>query len=288
MKKILKFLLIKKGPDMPFRHGYPLPVVFDRIESRFPEIVNGRRTSVEVAMEENDPKLAEIMNYLEGDLGLQALLTESASVKARQDDNRTFVVKTIYKFDEQDIENAKFLGMSSTVSMGIEGLGGTNQWGLVQAARKLPLIGYLIGGMEVCTAAAREELEKEGLSGLDFLPVAVHDSRYREDDFWQLWANRIMPKVTMPLCDLEGDPVRKDYSTGCMPEEIGVVQRVLKYRAADLAAMNDTDFAITTEKWGSPKSYVRREELLVSQRVRQWCLKKKVKADWTPVIAVPE
>lgn len=273
---------------MPSRHEYLLPAIFDRIVKRFPEIANDRRTSVEVAMEENDPKLVEILQFLEHELGLKGVRTNSLYPKVDQKDDTWFTIDTSYEFDERDIENAKFLGMSSTVSMGIEGLGGTNQWGLVQAARKLPLIGYLIGGMEVCTAAAREELEKEGFAGLDFLPVAVHDSRYREDDFWQLWANRIMPKVTMPLCDLEGDPVRKDYSTGCMPEEIGVVQRVLKYRAADLAAMNDTDFAITTEKWGSPKSYVRREELLVSQRVRQWCLKKKVKADWTPVIAVPE
>jgi hypothetical protein len=288
MKKILKFVLIRRGSGDPLQRGYLQPAIFDRFAVRFPEIANDQQAFVKVLMEDGDSRLAEIMNFLQCDLGLRALLTESSSVKTRHEDDRTFVVKTIYKFDEQDIENAKFLGMSSTVSMGIEGLGGTNQWGLVQAARKLPVIGYLIGGMEVCTAAAREELEKEGFAGLDFLPVAVHDSRYREDDFWQLWANRIMPKVTMPLCDLEGDPVRKDYSTGCMPEEIGVVQRVLKYRAADLAAMNDTDFAITTEKWGSPKSYVRREELLVSQRVRQWCLKKKVKADWTPVIAVPE
>lgn len=287
MKKLLKFLLIKRESGEPLRHGRPEPKVFDRIVKRFPEIANDRLTSVKVVMEEHDPKLAEIMSFLQSGLGLRALLTESESLKARQDDDQTFVVKTSYEFDEQDIENAKLLGMLSTVSMGLEGFGGKDQWGLVQAARKLPLIGYL-GGMELCTSAARMELEKEGFAGLSFLPIAMHDSRYREDDFWQLWANRTMPKVTMPLCDLAGDPVKEDYSTGCMPEEIGVIQRVLKYRAADLDAMSGTDFAVTAEKWGSPKSRVRREELLVSQRVRQWCLKKRVKVEWTPVIALPD
>ncbi|WP_395716109.1 hypothetical protein [Prosthecobacter sp.] len=115
-----------------------------------------------------------------------------------------------------------------------------------------------------------------------------NDPRYPDGVFWRIWANRTMPKVTMPLCDLDGKPVKEDYSTGCMPDEIIVYQTIRKYKAADLAAMNGTDFALTAEKWGYPKSRDRRETLVVSQRFRQWCLKKNVQAEWTPVIALPE
>lgn len=287
MKKILKFTLIKKKPDLPLQCGYPEPCVFDRIVNRFPEIANDSRTSVAVVLEEKDPKMVEIMNFLQHELGLHALLTESESLKTRHDDNRTFVVKTNYKFDEEDVEKAEFLRMSTDVEMGLEGRDGKDwdQWGLVRAARKIPFIGYL-GHTQVCTNAAREELEKENFGGLVFLPVLVHDPRYRQGDFWRLWANRSMPKVAMSLCDAAGDPVKEDYSTGCYPEEIILNQKILKYRTADLAAMRGTDFALTAEKWDTAKARFEREWLVVSQRFRQWCLKKNVKAEWTPVIAV--
>jgi len=289
MKKLLKFLLIKRESGEPLRHGKPEPKVFDRIAKRFPEWVDERKISFKVVMEADDLKLAKLMNFLEHELGLRALVTESASLNARHDDDQTFVVKTSYEFDEQDIEDAKFLVMSMQVEVGSEGYNGKDwdQRGLQRARRRLPLIGH-VGCAQVCTNAVREELEREGFGGLDFLPVLVHDPRYRQGDFWRIWANRSMPKVSMPLCDAEGNPVKVDYSTGCYPDEIILNQRILKYRAVDLAAMSGTDFALTAEKWGSPKARIEREVLVVSQRFRQWCLKKNVQAKWTPVIALPD
>ena len=120
MRKLLKFLLIKREPDEPARRGLLEPKVFGRIAKRFPEWVDDQKISFKIVMEENDPKLVEIMNFLRHELVLRDLLTESASLKARQEDDQTFVVKTSYEFDEQDVENAKFLRMSPDVEVGLD------------------------------------------------------------------------------------------------------------------------------------------------------------------------
>ncbi len=296
MTKLLQFTFRDRRPG-----DRSDPTVFwgddyEKLIKAFPEFVVPasvhKVSHFGINLPEGHPKLAEIFEFVKKEFGLMPILSRSQRKQVPASDLHHFTVESCYEFDEQDIENATFLRMSTLVEMGIDGRGGQegwDRWGLVQAAKKLPIIGYLDGwGWQICTTAARVELEQESFSGLDFLPVIVHDPRYQQGDFWRIWANRSMPKVCMPLCDVDGNPVKEDYSTGCMKNEIIVYQAILKYKAVDLAAMSSTDFALTAEKWGTPKDRDRREVLVVSQRFRQWCLKKGVQAKWTPVIALPE
>jgi|GEM_PF-2259913 len=292
MKKILKFVLIKPEPkDSPYKGRPPIPI-FHCIAARFPEMINDRGTSMEVALPADDPKLHEILHFLEHEQGLRPMYARSVHYKVPDSDNMSFMVSADYKFDEQELERAAFLDMYLPVHMGTDSLGGHKDWahwGVDRVHKKVPLIGLLgTGDIRVCPAAVRAEMEQEGFVGLDFLPVLVHDPRYRQGDFWRIWACRSMPRTTMPLSDLEGDPPQEDWSTDCYPDEIYDRYRVLKYRAADLAKMSGTDFALTAEKWGPPKCRQEREVLLVSQRFRQWCLKKKIKVDWIPVISLSD
>jgi hypothetical protein len=298
MTKLLQFSFYNRRPGDKSR-----PTVFwgddyEKLIKAFPEFVVPasvhKVSHFGINLPEGHPKLAEVFEFVKRQFGLTPILSYTQQKQIPANDLRHFRVDTHYDFDEQDIENATFLRMSTLVEMGIDGRGGQegwDRWGLVQAANKLPIIGYLDGwGWQICTAATRVELEQESFSGLDFLPVIVHDPRYQQGDFWRIWANRSMPKVSMPLCDVDGKPVKEDYSTGCSSDEIigFPYQTILKYKTADLAAMSGTDFALTAEKWGTPKDRDRREILVVSQRFRQWCLKQKVEAKWTPVIALPE
>ena len=291
MKKFLEFYLLRKEPKNRPLNGYLAAHVFERVAMRFPELISKSGVCLDVKLLEGDPKLDEIFAFLKEELGLRPMPSLACRKKQKPGDYSHFTVKTSYEFDDQDIEGASFLYTIASEEIGCDGTGGKDwdQWGLEKAAKKLPVVGALgcLSGL-VCTAATRSELEQESFQGLGFLPVIVHDPRYHQNDFWCIWANRTMPKVSMPLCDQEGNPVKDDYSTGCMPDEIIVNQVILKYNATDLTAMNGTDFALTAEKWGTPKDRGRREELVVSQRFRQWCLKKNVQMNWTPVIALPD
>ena len=291
MKKILKFILFKPDLEQTPRKGYPPLPIFNRIVGRFPEMINDRGTSMEVALPADDPKLHEILHFLEHEQGLRPMYARSSSHKTPDSDNLSFRVENRYEFNEKDLDKAPFLYSYPKVSVGDPSLGGSdnwNQWGIGKVHKRVPLIGLLgYADVQICSAAVRAEMEQEGFIGLDFLPILVHDPHYKQDDFWRVWASRTMPCTAMPLSDDKGNPVQEDYSTGCYIDE-QVEEFVLGYRSSDLEAMSGTDFALTAEKWGPLASRFRREHLLVSQRFRQWCLKKKIKVDWIPVISLPD
>lgn len=297
MTKLLQFTLISRRPG-----DTPHPTIlsggdYEKLIKAFPEFevpaTIHKVTHFGINLPEGHPKLTEVFEFITREFGLIPILSKIQQKRVPADDPHHFTVYTRYEFDEQDIENAAFLYMSSSAEFKRDRKLGLAAWRyeFEKPPRKpLPLIGYMedVAG-EICTDATRAELEHEGFPGLDFLPITVNnDPRYPDGVFWRIWANHTMPKVTMPLCDLDGNPVKDDYSTGCMPDEIITNQVILKYQTADLAAMSSTDFALTTEKWWSPMSRNRREYLVVSQRVRQWSLKRNVQADWTPVIALPD
>ena len=292
MKKYLEFNFVKRGPKNSPLNGWLIGHEFERLATRFPEFISRNGSCWDVKLLEDDPKLEEIFDFLTQELGLRPMLSRACRKKQKPGDYSHFTVETVYEFAEHDIESASFLRMSATAEYKRDRKSGLAAWRWEfdkPPQKPLPLIGYMetLSGV-ICTAAARAELEQEGFPGLDFLPITVDAPQYPDGVFWRLWANRIMPKVSMPLCDQEGNSVKDDYSTGCMRDEITVNQKTLKYKATDLALMSGTDFALTAERWGGPKDRDRREMLLVSQRFRQWCLKKGVKAEWTPVIALPE
>jgi len=299
MTKLLQFSFYNRRPG-----DRSDPTIFwgddyEKLIKAFPEFVVPasvhKVSHFGINLPEGHPKLAEVFEFVKRQFGLTPILSYTQQKQIPANDLRHFRVNTHYDFDEQDIENAAFLRMSSLAEFKRDRKLGLAAWRYEfdKPPRKpLPLIGYMedVSGV-ICTDATRAELEHEGFPGLDFLPITVNnDPRYPDGVFWRIWANHTMPKVSMPLCDLDGKPVKEDYSTGCLSDEIigFPYQTILKYKTADLAAMSGTDFALTAEKWGTPKDRDRREILVVSQRFRQWCLKQKVEAKWTPVIALPK
>ncbi len=285
MIKIHSFELRTQPTYMSPTHGDLEIADFHKIAELFPDFVIWREppacSSFKVKLPAHDLRLAEMLGFIESELGLKSVWTQSEYLTRK--DHHWFDVETNYEFDKHDLDNAPFLEMFSLRRMGQDILSEDHDhYVLLRAAKKTPFIGS-VGtiGTQFCTAEARAELEKEQFVGLKFLPVDVRDPACKAEDFWQIWADRSMPRLRMKLVDLRGNEIIDDFSNGCYTDEISP-QRVLRYGKSDLNQMKGVDFALTSESWG------KMPDLLVSQQVRQWCLKNKLKINWTPVLALSE
>lgn len=291
MTRTRKINLYKKREQHDSPSGrFIAPEAYERLVGEFPQFVvppKGTTYSYfEVELPADDPRLAEVMHFIEHEAGVKPCIYKSE--RKGLEEHRAFFVDTRYEYDKPDLQNAAFLEVCARRPMGGYINEGWDQCVLIDVQRNHPMIGT-VGSFSYmcCTASIRADLESENFVGLDFLPIEVLDPPHRSEDFWRIWSSRSMPRTCMPLVDDEGAPVKDDYSTGCWRDE-DTSTGPLSYRASDLAAMSGVDFALTAEKWNTPSRLNRREILLVSQRVRQWCLKKKLPLKWKPVIALSE
>ena len=84
------------------------------------------------------------------------------------------------------------------------------------------------------------------------------------------------------------DPAIKE--KGCAVDDF-YFPPILRFNAQDIRTLEPFDFALTRELFGSGDKMrdpvfpdpIMRPELIVSQRFRKWCEKKKLKVYWMPV-----
>lgn len=201
-----------------------------------------------------------------------------------------------YDYEESDIDRADYFQLRPRDYVE------TNGWRSPEGhlylkpswlPRKGPLLGADGFGI-IVSSELRAELEAAGFAGLAFRPTRVRRER-RSDGaedvpwekvgcapYWELTGSVRLPSLS-PRCRLvdsrQGQPIKDDdWSKGVMLIEGEFPAGELHYRRADIQRVEPFDFASTHEPLGRchPK-------LILSRRVYDWVLTRKLKTDWLPV-----
>lgn len=163
--------------------------------------------------------------------------------------------------------------------------------GQYRSARKKDFFHTQIGC--VVSTRAKSVLENAGLRHLVFKPTVLTDRELEPKPvpwekygapFWELTSDLLLPRLspTCTLLDNDGQPVRDDFNNGCFLKEDLYSMPELHYRAADLAAAPEFDFARTFEMFGIHPSDNNRLAV-ASARFREVCMQNDIKLDWIPV-----
>ncbi len=127
----------------------------------------------------------------------------------------------------------------------------------------------------VVRAEVKAGLERAGLSGVEFRPVATPGGR-RCDDWWELTSRIVMPPLA-PGVELSEGP--KGYWV--VPREGLYTPPELRYRREDIESMPAPDLAITRERMYGSSEYDYPK--IVSSRFYQVCHENGWETNWVPV-----
>jgi hypothetical protein len=253
----------------------------------FPQFKKDGKDWWEVSLDTGDPVLSSVMAELQN-LDLAPYFARRPWYGHLGND-RLFLVTKAHHFASVDFEAAPFLEMSGVHQTGVHKHLHYESPILVRLKSRIPPIGWVEGESgPICTQTIKDAMEAEGFVGFIFTSVTVEADRQPPEPLWEIWSDRLMPPMRCPLVDDDGNAVvNGDCSNGCYTAEVEQPP-IYVYAPEDIAAMAGVDAALTLEDFGPKAKLCEMRRLLVSQRFRQWALKRKLKLEYVPVMVQSE
>lgn len=279
MQELLHFALPEPHPLFKEDGKNLSPETYQQLRQRWPQFFPPGKTCFEVEFEGSSPVLREIIGFLRK-TGREPYIRKFpalANVPTLWTSHYQVYGKRI--FDASDLEAAEFFYMGPMHFMG--GSAQRGEDGLLVVTKK-DLYRVKIGGLS--TALACQEEIKAGLEamaffGLKFLPVHIDPPKRTSASVWEMTSEITMPPVLNRLINQDGGDFDSSTDKGCWPDDFYFPQ-LLHFPAAAVRALGDFDFALTSDQLGIPRHHY----VIASRRVRDWCMKKKLKLAWDPVI----
>lgn len=147
------------------------------------------------------------------------------------------------------------------------------------SVKNMPKIGHSWFGGLYCQPDLKGELA-EVFPELSFR--APHFPDYSVTPFWEIQCEEKLPPTLSDVVNKKGEPLRPENRIACDIQDLYNPQ-ILKYTSDQL--VGDWDIRRTHETWHwDDIPHGARPYFICTRRFRDWCLKRRLRLDWTPVI----
>ncbi len=167
---------------------------------------------------------------------------------------------------------------------------------MVYHTRKKQPIGTSLELVAICTDELRKEFDAQSFTGLTFRNVIIKSRKPVNVAYWQFWSDRRMPPLLNRIVNEDGTDYDPSECNGCRVQD-DFWPPLMRFPERKVRDMGQFDAALTLEafgagphqpvngpKWRGEWIYMLDPWLIVSRRFRDWCLKRKLKIEWIPVV----
>jgi hypothetical protein len=271
------------------------PALYRELGRRWPQFRPPGKTAFEMEVLEDDPVLAEVIALLRKH-GREPYFKRYPSAPYEHPSFYEAEGKRV--FEPADFDSAEYFYFFPAQEIGWgKRHGQTNQPSLDYHRIKKPPIGRnLDSPTALCIDALKQEFAAQSFEGLAFRSVFINSRKPVQVAYWQLWADRQMPPLLNRIVDNDGVDFDPAECNGCRVDD-ECFPSLLRFPEAEVRKMEPFDAALTQEAFGAGPAqltnrprwrgewlYMLDPYLIVSRRFRDWCLNRKLKIDWMPVI----
>jgi hypothetical protein len=283
MKQYRSILLFEVEGPRRSEDGTTLsPALFRELNERWPQPERPGKFGYKIEVLEDDPMLAEMIVFLQQH-GREPYFKKYPC--APYEHPSLYRVESRRVFEPDDFAKAEYFYFYPEKEIG----GGRRHEGTefleldYHRLKKHP-IGWTSQTLAaLCTDELRQEFEAQSFTGLTFRKVFLNSRKPVHVAYWQLWADRLMPPLQSRLVNEDGTDFDPAKIKGCRVDD-EFFPALLHFSKTQVHDMGTFDAALTREALGPGNRPYQDPQLIVSRRFRDWCLKRKLKIEWIPVV----